>query len=89
MNLISSSSLSRDDLKAVSVFGGLYKLKNCSGHFSENACDSIATGASEQNTNEGRGALTPEVEVQIFDPIQILFVRPVSKFQEELIGYRC
>ena len=42
MNLISSSSLSRDALKALSVFGGLYKLKNCSGDFSENACDSTA-----------------------------------------------
>jgi hypothetical protein len=43
MNLISSSSLSRDGLKALSFLGGLYKLKNCSGNFSENAWDSIAT----------------------------------------------
>lgn len=45
---MSSSSLSRDDLKALSVFGGLYKLKNCSGAFSENTCDSIATSTSNK-----------------------------------------
>ena len=44
---MSSSTLSRDVLKALSVFGGLYRLKNCSGNFSENACDSIAGGASK------------------------------------------
>jgi len=44
---MSSSNLSRDALKAPSVLGGLYKLKNCSGNFSENACDSIAVGASK------------------------------------------
>ena len=47
MNLMSSSSLSRDALKALSVFGGLYRLKNCSGDFSENTCDSIAASASK------------------------------------------
>ena len=53
-NLMSSSSLSRDALKALSVLGGLYKLKNCSGNFSENACDSIATDASEQKLEKGQ-----------------------------------
>lgn len=63
MNLMPSSSLSRDALKALSVLGGLYKLKNCSGDFSENACDSTAVGALEQTTIKWRGSHTPEVEV--------------------------
>jgi hypothetical protein len=60
---MSSSSLSRDDLKALSVLGGLYRLKNCSGNFSENACASMAVGASEQNLTTERGSRTPEIEV--------------------------
>ena len=60
---MSSSSLSRDALKALSVLGGLYKLKNSSGNFNENACDSTAVGASKQHWTAERGSRTPEIEV--------------------------
>lgn len=60
---MSSSNLSRDALKALSVFGGLYKLKNWSGSFSENACDSIAANASKSNPTTERGPRTPEIEI--------------------------
>lgn len=83
----SSSSLSREALKALSPLGGLYILKKCSGSFNENACDSIAVGASKQNARKGRGSRTPEIEVQVFDPFQMVQYRRFSEFLDELVRY--
>ena len=86
---MSSSSRSRDALKALSVLGGLYRLKNCSGSFSENVCDSIAASASKWNPITERCSLTPEIEVQVLNTFQMPFRRRTSELREELIRYCC
>lgn len=72
MNLISSSSLSRDDLKALSVFGGLYRLKNCSGDFSENACDSIAASTSNKVKSHKEGYIRQKLRYRSLTPFKYL-----------------